>query len=190
MRDMKGSSREGGQGGEGMKQEVSVSSHSVTEDDGLFFDLLDKVFGSKGLVIRLSSKDVPFPITIKSGVDFSFPGVEDGRWWGGRGEAKTSRWRPDRFPVAKPGLLRLTPILNPVKEAGPEIAHPSTSPIEQQLSENKFDASLSEWVANIENNQERTSPSSINPTAPHDVGIVDHFHLRAYPLGRRSCESL
>jgi hypothetical protein len=74
---MKGSSREGGQGMKRMKEEVSVSSHSVTEENCLFLDLLDKVFGSKGLIIRLSSKEVPFPIAIKSGVDFLFPCVED-----------------------------------------------------------------------------------------------------------------
>ena len=60
-----------------MEQEVSVGSHSVTEEDGLFLDPLDKVLGSKGLGIRSSSEDVPCPITIKSGVDFPFPGVED-----------------------------------------------------------------------------------------------------------------
>src|SRR3989304_2387337 len=84
--DMKESRREGGKGGKGTNQEVSVSSHSITEKNCLFLDLADKVFGSKGLILRSSSKDVPLPITIKSSVDFLFPGIEDraGEVRGGR----------------------------------------------------------------------------------------------------------
>ena len=74
---MDGSSREDSQRGERMKEEISVSSHSIAEENCLFLDLLDKVFGSKGLIIRLSFEEVPSPITIEGGVDFLFSGVED-----------------------------------------------------------------------------------------------------------------
>ena len=78
VRDMEGSGREDSQRWERTKQEISVIPHPITDENCLLRDLLNEVFGSMGLVLRLPSKEAIFSVAIKGGVDLLFSGIKDG----------------------------------------------------------------------------------------------------------------
>ena len=70
--------REDGQRREGLGEEISITPHTVTDEDCLLANCSNEIFRSQGLIVAASLGKFFLAVTIKGRVDFSFPGIKDG----------------------------------------------------------------------------------------------------------------